>query len=109
MHNISSVVFFHDLYTVDTLIFCPFDVQVEEIWPSSDSSDNDTGTDSGECTDKNQPIWQLVYFLVLWQSLYRISNAALTALLKFLSLFFRIFQPYVVQSRERVNTTVERR
>ena len=33
-------------------------------------------------------LWQLVYFLLLWQSIFRVSNAALSILLKFLIVFF---------------------
>ena len=36
-------------------------------------------------------MWQLLYFLFLWQSLYRISNAALSTLLNILSVFVRLF------------------
>lgn len=39
----------------------------------------------------SQPLWQLTFFLLLWQSLYRVSNTALNVLLKFLSTFVRVF------------------
>ena len=42
-----------------------------------------------EPSNTSHPLWQLVFFLLLWQSLFRISNAAVTILLKFFGAFFR--------------------
>ena len=41
--------------------------------------------------DLSNPVWQLVFFLLLWQSLYKISNVAISGLLKFLKIFVHLF------------------
>lgn len=43
-----------------------------------------------------QPLWQLVFFLLLWQSIFRISNMAMEVLLKLLSLFIKLFGKAIV-------------
>lgn len=35
-------------------------------------------------------VWQLTFFILLWKSVYKVSNAAITVLLKFLVLFIRM-------------------
>ena len=55
--------------------------------------------------DDTNPVWQLVFFLLLWQSMYRISNAAITALLRFFNVFGRMigaFTSHRVNSMESV-------
>ena len=37
--------------------------------------------------DSSSPVWQFVFILLLWQSLYKISNAAISGLLRFLKAF----------------------
>ena len=68
---------------------CKYSLQLEEIWLSSSSSDDDHDIASQKTV--SQPLWQMMFFLLLWQSLYRVSNAALNVLLKFLSTFVRVF------------------
>ena len=46
---------------------------------------------NSESVPCDRPVWQLVYFLLMWQTLYRVSNTALKVLLKFLSLFVLLF------------------
>ena len=54
---------------------------------SSSSEDEIDNTD----TVITEPVWQLLYFLFLWQSVYRISNAAINNLLAILSKFVQVF------------------
>ena len=61
-------------------------MQLEEIQLSS-SSDDEVSKESSP----DQPLWQLLFFLLLWQSIYRVSNTAVNVLLKFLSIFIRVF------------------
>lgn len=56
----------------------------------SESEDGETSEDEAG-SGTAHPLWQLVYFLLLWQSIFRVSNAALSILLKFLGVFFRSF------------------
>ena len=59
---------------------------------SSDEDGNSmTEEDNNSESPLSRPIWQLMYFLLMWQTLYRVSNAALKVLLKFLSLFVLLF------------------
>ena len=59
------------------------------------SSDEDENSRIEEYSNSesplSQPIWQLVYILLMWQNLYRVSNAALKVLLNFWSLFILLF------------------
>ena len=41
--------------------------------------------------DSSSPVWQLIFVLLLWQSLYKISNAAISGLLRFLKAFVHFF------------------
>ena len=59
---------------------------MEEIWPSDDT-DDDTVVSEPTRNTSSQPIWQLLFFLLLWQSVFRLSNAAITSLLCFLKYF----------------------
>jgi len=59
---------------------------VEEIWPSDDT-DDDTVVSEPTRNTSSQPIWQLLFFLLLWQSVFRVSNAAITSLLCFMKYF----------------------
>ena len=63
---------------------------------SEEESKSEDGETSGVTQDEASsstahPLWQLVYFLLFWQSIFRVSNAALSILLKFLGVFFRSF------------------
>ena len=57
------------------------------MWSSSDDDDLIENTNPIPAPDCSRPVWQLVFFLLLWQSVYRVSNAAITSLLKFFTLF----------------------
>jgi len=46
-------------------------------------------TSSRVPADTSHPLWQFVFFILLWQAMYRVSNAAITALLKILNVFIR--------------------
>ena len=54
---------------------------------SSDEDENSMIEENNSESVPCRPVWQLVYFLLMWQTLYRVSNTALKVLLKFLSLF----------------------
>ena len=61
----------------------------EEEWSTDEelSDDEDELADLTPPTttaDSSNPVWQLVFFLLLWKSLYKISNAAISGLLRFL-------------------------
>lgn len=60
---------------------------------SSDEDGNDGRTEKDSTSESplSWPAWQLMYFLLMWQTLYCVSNAALKVLLKFLSLFVLLF------------------
>ena len=61
---------------------------LEEIWPDSESSDEEIQSKEGkEVPPSSSLIWQFVFFLFYWQAVYKISNAAIKCLLK----FFRYF------------------
>ena len=61
------------------------------------SSDEDIQRVAGRYNEQSpsqilpRPLWQLLFFLLMWQSLYRVSNAAVNVLLKFITLFVRLF------------------
>lgn len=71
---------------------CPFS-QLEEIWSSSTDEDEDASDEPTRysASSSSGPIWQMVFFLLMWQSLYRVSNAAISILLKFISTFVHVF------------------
>ena len=57
---------------------------LEEIWPDSESSDEEIQSKEGkEVPPTSSLIWQFVFFLFYWQAVYKISNAAIKCLLKF--------------------------
>ena len=58
---------------------------------SSDEDGNNTTEEANSESPVSRAIWQLMYFLLMWQTLYHVSNAALKVLLKFLSLFVLLF------------------
>lgn len=68
------------------VLYC-FILQQEELWPSSKSEPE---TPSIETQNVSQPAWQLAFFILIWQSLYRISNNAINVLFKFLYAFFNM-------------------
>ena len=73
------------------------------MWSSSDDDDLIENTNPIPAPDCSRPVWQPVFFLLLWQSVYRVSNAAITSLLKFFTLFVHsIGLAYVALSVEHV-------
>ena len=87
--------------------------QLEEMWSSSSDSHSDDGDDDNVDDDTahrsrvSQPVWQLAYFLLLWQSLFCVSNAAVDVLLKFLSAFVRVFGgPFSTTASETPRSTL---
>ena len=62
----------------------------EELWSSDDEQLPELST-TASSTNSSHPLWQLVFFLLLWQSVYKVSNAAITCLLRFLKVFVRAF------------------
>jgi hypothetical protein len=76
-------------------------VSSEEVQSSSSSaeSEEDWSTDEEDLSlpaqtsipDSSSPVWQFVFILLLWQSLYKISNAAISGLLRFLKAFVYFF------------------
>ena len=62
-----------------------FLLQIEEIWPLSASEDEPLPQSSHVPT--NSPLWQFLFFLLFWQSFFKISNIAVTTLLRFLMPF----------------------
>ena len=62
---------------------------MEEIWSSSSNDEHEEATGE-QVPPTSGPIWQLLYFLLIWQSVYRVSNEAMNALLKFISVFVRV-------------------
>lgn len=67
-------------------------IQMEEIWPLSESDDDDDETPSQQSTSvtRSKPLWQLLFFLFYWQSIFKVSNTALTSLLHFIKYFICI-------------------
>ena len=63
-------------------------IQVE-IGPESES-DTATQLPNTEPLDTANPLWQFIFFLLLWQSIYRVSASALGVLLKFLKFSMKI-------------------
>ena len=74
-----------------------FFFQLEELCLSS----SDTEPEENSAVEKNvsQPLWQLTFFLMFWQALYRISNAAINVLLSFLAAFLRVFAVMLVSDQ----------
>ena len=65
-------------------------IQGEELWSSSDSDapfDHDQTCDVPQRKNYETPLWQLTFFIMLWQSVYKVSKSAITVLLKFLALY----------------------
>ena len=60
---------------------------MEEIWPLSDSDDEDGLLDNSTSPASSNPVWILLFFLLYWQVVYKVSNNALTSLLRFLKYF----------------------
>ena len=62
---------------------------MEELWPSSSDDDQDT---LEQCSSEStyRPLWQLLFFLIVRQMFFRVSNTAITFLLRFLKYFVHI-------------------
>ena len=82
-------------------------LKLEEIWSSS-SDDEDHAVKENEKSPSaaSRPIWQLLFFLLMWQSVYRVSNAALNTLLKFLVHFVRLFGQAFTTGDESIPCTI---
>ena len=50
-------------------------------------SDHDSTAEQNSCEPFSQPFLQLLHFLLVWQAVYRLSNATIAALLRFLKYF----------------------
>ena len=61
-------------------------MQDEEIWSSTDEDEKE----NADTETTFHPLRYLFIFLVLWQSAFRISNAALSSLIRFLKYFLLI-------------------
>ena len=64
-------------------------LQGEDLW-SSETDCEETDTQQSLLQVENSAfsyIWQLTFFVLLWQSVYKVSNAAITVLFKFLAAF----------------------
>ena len=64
-------------------------MQLEEVLMSS-SDDEDEAPEQSTTEAPSQPLWQLLFFLLMWQALYCVSNAALGTLLRLLTLFLQL-------------------
>lgn len=60
---------------------------MDEIWLSDDEA---VESEQSSAIQPSQPIWQFLFFLLFWQSVFRLSNAALTSLLSLLKYFIRV-------------------
>lgn len=60
------------------------------MWMSS--SEDEVDSDASRDDTNFQSTWQLVFFLMLWQSVFRISNMAMEVLLKSLSLLLNLLR-----------------
>ena len=56
------------------------------MWSSS-NSEEDADMPCASTSSYGQPIWVLIFFLLLWQAVYHISNAALVNMLAFVRYF----------------------
>jgi len=65
-------------------------LQMEEIWPLSDSDDEQTPLQQNSPVSTESPLWQFLFFLLFWQSFFKVSITAFTALLRFLKQFIHI-------------------
>ena len=55
---------------------------------TSSDEEEEAGELDGQSTRKvSLPVWQLLFFFLMWQWLYRVSNAAMNTLLRFLRTF----------------------
>ena len=54
-------------------------------------SDSESEDDGISDIDTDDPLWQFVFFLMLWQGLYRVSNAAINMLFSFILIFVKVF------------------
>ncbi len=61
----------------------------EEVWSSSDSEEETANSDNvaNRLPSLHSPLNYLLIFLVLWQSAFKVSNVALTTLIRFLKFF----------------------
>ena len=58
------------------------------MWLSSDSGIEEVSVNEAPAASK--PNWQLLFFLFYWQSVFKVSNAAITCLLPFCKYFFSV-------------------
>ena len=72
----------------------------------SSSEDEDDSDTLREDETNSQSIWQLLYFLLLWQSIFRISNIAMEVLLKSLSLLLNLFRKPVSDEKTNVSYNI---
>ena len=74
-------------------------MQDEEIWSSTDEDEKE----NADTETTFHPLRYLFIFLVLWQSAFRISNAALSSLIRFLKYFLLIL--VMSEDFENINFT----
>ena len=80
-------------------------MQLEEVWlSSSESSDTEvvTAPDNSDLSSSNRNLlWNLLFFILLWQSIYRVSNAAVGTILKIFKAFLQLFIKGIVSTPEQ--------
>ena len=87
---------------INTYIFF---TQIEEIWPSTESEDEQSPSDTPVST--NSPLWQFLFFLLFWQSVFKVSNTAVTTLLCFLKYFVLILgKAFACPQLEEFSSTI---
>ena len=62
---------------------------MEELWPSSSSDDDQNTIEQCSSESTYRLIWKLLFFLIFWQMFFKVSNTAITFLLRFLKYFVR--------------------
>ena len=57
----------------------------DELWPST--SEEDEEQEEASTSTHCKPVWNLTFFVILWQAVYHTSNAAVMSLLSFMKYF----------------------
>ena len=57
----------------------------DELWPST--SEEDEEQEEASISTHCKPVWNLTFFVILWQAVYHTSNAAVMSLLSFMKYF----------------------
>ena len=63
----------------------------------SDEDDEVFSRESNDCDPQSGLLWKLLFFIMLWQSVFKVSNRAVKYLLAFLKYFSQVIGEFSIR------------